>query len=80
MGANAGATALLGDLVPPSVTTMVGSGASVAFGVIIMPLDTLKTTLHDGRQRRTAACGTGFKEGRAMPVLMVHHRPKPHEL
>jgi len=45
MGANAGATALLGDLVPPSVTTMVGSGASVAFRIIIMPLDTLKTTL-----------------------------------
>lgn len=64
MGANAGAVALMGNTVPPSVVTMIASMSSVGFRVLITPLDTLKTTMQvEGRraigllQRKVASGG-----------------------
>lgn len=66
MAANEFVMALLPPSVPLSVQTMLGSAVSVAYRVLIMPLDTLKTTMQvEGRgavvllRRKVAADGAG---------------------
>ena len=66
MGANAGVLALMGPSVPLGVRTMVASATSVAFRILITPIDTIKTSMQvEGPgavamlRRKVAASGIG---------------------